>query len=227
MKQGCIIFSIGFSFLLCSCHANKKLYGVHETEANGVLYIKLYLNEDNSFVEYINSHHWGPERYFGFYEKKGNYIRLKQISGDLSYLNKKDTIIYNYEPLDTANHLYVYRNERMPLEKSEVYADGVLVGITGDGGHLTLPKYFKCDSLVIKNVSGIGKKNSIRNEKFSQLFIMLYDYTFEPLTNFDFENRFRITSNGLLTTQTYLINVSGEKKEKKYLRLRKVNKKRD
>jgi len=168
--------------------------------------MQLSLNKDHSFVEYVRTHMGGWRHYFGFYEKKGKYVRMKQISGDLSYLNKKDTIIYNYVPFVNTNTLSVYINENGPVKGDSIFADGKFLGVTNDDGQYQLQKNFTCDHLTLKfPLFGPPRTFYIRKIKFNQLFIMIYDYTFEEGVNFSFENRFRIMRKGLITTQSHLV----------------------
>ena len=87
-----------FGLVLYGCSNNKKIVGEYNIEENKIANIQLTLNLDKSFVEYVQSVGCEPKWFFGFYEQNKKYINLNQISGNLSYLGKKDTIIYHKIP---------------------------------------------------------------------------------------------------------------------------------
>lgn len=186
---------------LCGCSNTKNIPGNYKIEQNPVTEIFLTLNDDGSFIEFINSHGCGPAWYFGFYKVIKRRIQLKQISGDVNFLNKNDTLVYYKNAELKDRKIMIVYNEQKPFDIADVYANGnIHLGKVDEDGSLSIPDSLLLDSIRIE--SGIFKRRyfNLKQKYFDRLFIVIYDYAFVNCTDFTFASNstLEITSKGLL-----------------------------
>jgi hypothetical protein len=181
-----------------SCRSPHDLQGVYTIEKNDILGIQLSLNEDNTFVEYVHPAECEPKWFFGFYQKKGTKLHLNLISNNLGHLRKKDTIIYNKSAIIKDKRIYILYNQVRPLDIAQLYIEGnKFIGDVDKNGVFVIPAGLTFDSLLIR--TNVFKQHDfkIKKQDYNQLFIMLYDYTFEECANFSFKTDFEINKKRL------------------------------
>jgi len=186
------------SIIGIACNNSKNITGTFNIEKNSIVNIELNLNEDNSFVQYVHSSGCEPKFFFGFYKRKGHKVHLDQISENLGHLNKQDTAIFNLTKSVQNKVLYLYYNEQRPLFDAQVYGEnGRYIGKADKEGKIIISNDLEFDSIVVK--TGVHRPRSFKvaSRPFNQIFIMMYDYTFEDCSNFSFEDKFIVSKKGL------------------------------
>ena len=179
------LFLLGI--LLTSCKSIKEISGTYKLESDQPVSIHLSLNDDGTFVEYIHGDVCKEHYYFGYYSKTGRKIKLNPISRDFSYLGKKDVVVYNFNALQSGNSVFVYLNQQKPLENAKVFLDSNSFVTTDERGFASIPNFVSSDSIKIQ--APIGRLRVLpidKEKKYNQLFVMIYDYNFEPCGDFFF-----------------------------------------
>jgi hypothetical protein len=191
-------YFVFISLFFLSCKSLSDISGTYKLEKNNVVSMHITLNTDKTFVQYIKRHECAEDWFFGFFTRKHKHIYLTQISSRLEHLRKKDTIIYNSDPFFKYYGLFVYENGISAVENASVFINGQFGGRTDNVGFIKLPNYQKIDSITIKTPIGLPRSFNILGNDYNQIFIMLYDYTFEPCGNYYFQNKFKVSKNGLV-----------------------------
>lgn len=185
------------SFIL-SCNLQKRIPGVYTIEQNSIENIQLRLKEDLSFIQYVRVFGCEPKWYFGFYSTKGKQIFLNQVSGDLGYLRKRDTIIYNNTSLVNERRIYVILNEQGPHCDADIYLQGGKhLGKVNSQGSLDVPSHVLLDSLIVKAPLRKPVQFKLSQDSYNQIFLVIYDYTFEDCSNFGFVRNLSRSKKGL------------------------------
>jgi hypothetical protein len=96
------------------------------------------------------------------------------------------------------------------------YNDNKLIGVTDEYGFLEIPSELEIDSVKIKRPIGLASRFIVDKRKFNQMFIMIYDYSLEPCSNFYYES-------SLLVRKRKLTLVSKNKFDSNKITLQKVD----
>ena len=181
-----------FSAIIFSCNSMREIEGTYVLENNPHFSMHLILNKNGTFTEFVRGHNCEEFFYTGFYYKKRNKIILDQITQNLSHLGKRDTIMYFLNSLYKGSSIYVIENQKTPSTDTRIYLNGREIGLTNDKGQMEIVEQIQLfDSLRIERKVGDIRTYIVNcSIAFNQMFVFLYDYSFEPCSNFCFAERF-------------------------------------
>jgi hypothetical protein len=193
MKLLSRIYPFLIVLVIGSCKSTSRIHGTYILEKNAVVSMRLTLNEDGSFVQFISERHCLGNWYFGFYKIKSKNIYLNQLSFPSERLWKNDTIVYYYDTLFKKNGLFVYDNGKSVANNAEIYINNhEFLGKTDNKGFIELPSGIPIDSISIKTTVGMPKTLKVAKNKYNMLFVIVYDYGFEPCGDLFFQKIFKI-----------------------------------
>ncbi len=199
MKLSNRFFLFLFSSFYFSCNSTREVKGTYVLQDNQQYSMHLVLNENGTFAEFVRGHNCEEFFYAGYFYKRRNKIILEQITQNLNHLSKSDTIMSFLNSFFKGKSITIIENQRNPSSDTRVFINGKDMGKTNEKGQLEILGQIQLyDSLRIEREVGDVRSYVVNFPgTFNQLFIFLYDYSFEPCSNFYFTDRLIKSANGL------------------------------
>lgn len=163
-------------FMFFSCNPYQRISGRYKLESKDV-FMKVELNQDKTFVEYVSTDLCRGKYFFGFYEVRNRKVILSPLDATVNILTKKDALVYSYNPSINGTKIYIKLNENIIVDDATILINDSLYGVTDKDGVLSMDSMIVIRSIKINSFSFEPRHFKIDTAvNYNSVFIMIYDF---------------------------------------------------